>query len=580
VGYQPTDEANARVKLPEGFEKPMAFSPRQFIKFMLKFIALSGTTGVTENLYVYETEDDLLVVDCGVGFPDLEMPGVDLVLPDFSYIVKNKNKLRGVLVSQGHEDHTGALPFLLKEVKTEIWASPLVTEFIKDKFKDYRVSGYQINTFNSTADQFNIGPFNVQPFSVTHSIPDTVGFAIDTPEGRIFHIAEHRIDQHPVVGRPFDRERLVKLAEKEALFLASDCLGANKPGFIEGELAIEGNILDIVKDAKQAVFTTAISSNIGRFQQIINVAAKTGRKVIFVGRSVQKKAEIAHRLGFLEFSDREIISYSQSEKYSPRELLYIVSGCYGQVGSSLYRISLEDHDQVKIAAGDTMIFSADPAPDYSKETEDFVIDNLINLGVDVHYYDLHEGLYISGHGGQEDIKALFEIVKPKYFIPVGGTARFMQSYGKLVQATGADISRVFKLKAGESVVFTGGRAQRGETVHTRDVLVHGLGIGDIGKVVLSDRAALGTEGIAIPIIRVNKAGHLVGKCEITSRGFVYQGENYEFLEVAAGKLASAIKVKNVQKQKAIKETAINFLEKYFFEKTGRRPMILPVVVEI
>jgi len=204
---------------------------------MLKFIALSGTTGVTENLYVYEAGGEMLVVDCGVGFPDLEMPGVDLVLPDYSYVVKNKNRLKGIIVSQGHEDHIGALPFLLKEVKSEIWASPLVTEFIKDKFKDYRVHDYRIHSFNPDLATFKVGVFTVHPFRVSHSVPDTVRFAIDTPEGRIFHVPEHKMDQHPVVGKPFDIARAQALAQDGVLFLASDCLGANKPGAVESEQA-------------------------------------------------------------------------------------------------------------------------------------------------------------------------------------------------------------------------------------------------------------------------------------------------------------------------------------------------------
>lgn len=548
---------------------------------MLKFIALSGTTGVTENLYVYELENEIMVVDCGIGFPDLEMPGVDLVLPDYSYVVKNKNRLKGIIVSQGHEDHIGALPFLLKEVNTEIWAAPLVTEFIKDKFKDYKVGNYKINTFNPDSDQFNVGSFRIQPFRVTHSVPDTVGFAIDTPEGRIFHIPEHRMDQNPVGVHHFDTERAKKLAQNgKVLFLASDCLGANKPGFIEGELVIEENMFNIVKDAKQAVFATAISSNIGRFQQMINVAKRTDRKVIFVGRSIQKKTEMAHELDYLKYSKDQIISFKDLGNYKPHQIMYIVSGCYGQVGSSLYRISNEDHDRVKIMPGDMMIFSADPAPAYSKESEDLVIDNLTNLGVDVHYYDLREGLYISGHGGQEDIKKLFEIVRPEYFIPIGGNARFMHSYGKLAEGTGVDISRVFKLKAGESIVFEGGKASRGATVPTRDVLVHGLGIGDIGKIVLGDRAVLGHEGVVVAVIKVNKAGRLSGRPEIISRGFVFEGENKRFLENAGAMLGDSIIKKKADNQKTVRESAINFLERYFFDQTGRKPMVLPVVIEI
>lgn len=547
---------------------------------MLRFIALSGTTGVTENLYIYEQDGEMMIVDCGIGFPDLEMPGVDLVLPDYSYVVKNKSKLKGIIVSQGHEDHIGALPFLLRDVKTTIWSPPLVTEFIKDKFKDYGVRNFKINTFNPDSDLFQIGSFKIQPFRVTHSVPDTVGFAIDTSEGRIFHVPEHKMDQNPATGKSFAIARARELAKNGVLFLASDCLGANKPGFVESELPIEENMLNIVKNAKRAVLATAISSNIGRFQQMINVARKVGRKVIFVGRSIQKKAEMAYNLGYLKYDRNQVISFKELGNYGPNQIMYIVAGCYGQVGSSVYRISQGGHDKVTVSQGDVFIFSADPAPPYTKESEDFVIDNLIDKGVDVHYYDLNEGLYVSGHGGQEDIKKLFEIVKPKYFIPIGGNIRFMHSYGKLVESCGVDISKVFKLKAGESVVFNQGNTSRGETVPTKDVLVHGLGIGDIGKVVLGDRAILGNEGIVVVVIKIGKDGRYLGGTEIISRGFVFEGTDRQILENAVLDLTKVLNGKRGLNTKSLREESIKFLEKHFFKVTGRSPMILPVIIEI
>jgi len=547
---------------------------------MLRFIALSGTTGVTENLYIYEQDGEMMIVDCGIGFPDLEMPGVDLVLPDYSYVVKNKNRLKGIIVSQGHEDHIGALPFLLRDVKTTIWAPPLVTEFIKDKFKDYGVGDFKINTFNPDSDLFQVGSFKIQPFRVTHSVPDTVGFAIDTSEGRVFHVPEHKMDQNPVGGKSFAIERARELAKSGVVFLASDCLGANKPGFVESELPVEENMLNIVKNAKKAVLATAISSNIGRFQQMINVAGKVGRKVIFVGRSIQKKTEMAYNLGYLKYSSDQVISFKEAGNYQPNQIMYIVAGCYGQVGSSIYRISQGEHDKVTVNEGDIFIFSADPAPPYTKESEDYVIDNLIDKGVNVHYYDLNEGLYVSGHGGQEDIKKLFEIVRPKYFIPIGGNIRFMHSYGKLVESIGVDSSKVFKLKAGGSIVFSKGSVARGETVPTKDILVHGLGIGDIGKVVLGDRAVLGNEGIVVVVIKIGKNGKYIGNPEIISRGFVFEGTDRNILESAKSDLSKILNSKRNLNVKSLREESIKFLEKHFFKVTGRSPMILPVVLEI
>ena len=399
---------------------------------MLRFIALSGTTGVTENLNVYEYKDEMIILDCGVGFPDLEMPGVELVIPDFSYVVKNKHKLKAIVLSQGHEDHIGALPFLLKEVNAPIYCAPLVKEFVEEKFRDNRIVDYKINVFNSERDTFEIGSFKISPFKVTHSVPDTVGFAIETPEGKIMHIPEHKIDQESVDGHSFDLPRARKLAEGDVLCLISDCLGSNEPGFAPSAVPVEERMLNIARNAKRGLFMTAMSSSIGRFQQMINIATKLQRKVVFMGRSIQQKAESAHKLGYLKYLDNQIVDFKTAKRIHPNGLMYIVAGCYGQVGSSVYRLATDDDDRVSVSEGGMFIFSANPAPDYSKESQNFVIDELIDRGVDVHYYDLKEGLHVSGHGGQEDIKMLFDICKPKYFIPTGGTIRHMHSYEKLV----------------------------------------------------------------------------------------------------------------------------------------------------
>jgi ribonuclease J len=546
---------------------------------MLRFIALSGTVSVTENLYVYEAEGRMMIVDCGVGFPDLDMRGVDLVIPDFSYIVKNKSKLSGIIVSQGHEDHMGAIPFLLRDVNVPIYAAPLVVEFLKDKLDEFGIKDYKLNTFNPDSGDFMVGPFRVQPFSVTHSVPDTVGFAIDTPEGRIMHIPEHRIDQDPVVGHPFNIPRATELS-KNVLFLASDCLGSNKPGFVNGEREVQNNIENIAKRAKFTVFTTAISSNIGRFQQMLNVADNIGRKVVLVGRSIQKKIEMAYKLGYIKYPPDLIISFKEAKKLKRDKLFYIVSGCYGQVGSSLHQMALGEHQRVQVAEGDTMIFSANPAPPYSKETQDFVIDQLTDKEVDVHYYELNEGTYVSGHGGQDDILELFKIVRPKYFIPIGGAIRYLKAYEKLlVTKFSTPDDHVFRLKPGENIIFEKGQVRYGEKIHTKEVMVHGLGVGDVGKVVLGDRAVLGTEGVAVAVIKLGKGKKILG-VSIISRGFVFEKFSKELIKESERRLMRTLERKGKTDKTSINAVTLDYLENYFFQKTGRRPMILPVVVEI
>lgn len=544
----------------------------------LKFIALSGTVGVTENLYVYESGNSMMVVDCGVGFPDIEMRGVDLVIPDFGYIVKNKHRLRGIIISQGHEDHQGALPFLLKKVSVPIYAPKLTAEFIKDKLVEHHLSA-KINVYDPDRDTIDIHPFKIHPFRVSHSIPDTLGFAIDTPEGRIFHVPEHKFDPEPVDGMPFDIKKATELAQKDILFLASDCLGSNKLGSTPSEKHIESSIEEISKKAPKAIFFTTISSNIGRIQQAINVAQKLGRSVVIIGRSIVRKSEIARDLGYLKYSNGAVISPKAAKQLPANKLFYIVAGCYGQSGSSLSRIADNDHRQVKAVEGDTMIFSANPAPPFTKESIDAVVDNLIDMGVDVHYYDLHEDLYVSGHGSQEDIVKLFEIVKPKYFIPIGGTVRFMHGYEKLVEGIGKSKKDVFKLKPGEGLEFEKEKVQRTSKINVKEVLVDGLGIGDVGKVVLEDRKKLSIDGVAVVILKMDKASRrLVEDPEIISRGFVFQKNEGKFLKSSSKSLRSRIDKERKFDKKVIEEIVEKYLSEVFARETGRRPMVIPVVI--
>jgi ribonuclease J len=547
----------------------------------LKFIALSGTTEVTENLYVYEYGNDMIVVDCGVGFPEQEMLGIDLIIPDFSYILENRQKLRGVLITHGHEDHIGALPFLLKKLDAPVYATKLVAGFIKDKLKDHKVKAKKINIFDPDKDELSLGAFKAIPFRITHSVPDSVGFAIDTPEGRVFHVPDYKFDWTPVIGRAFDVAKAAKLAEGEVLALASDCLGSTTPGYTESEAAIGERIDAIVKDVPKRVFFTTISSNISRVKQAIDVAAKHGRKVTFIGYSIDKKAEIANSLGYLSYPKNIVVGRKEALKTPKDRIMFIISGSYGQPGSNLHRLALGEHKYLSVEEGDVIIFSSDPAPPGTKENVDFVVDKLIEQGAFVHYYDLQEDLHTSGHGSQEDIKMLFGLVKPKHYIPIGGNIRFMSSYKDLATKMGANPNNIFELLPGGVVEFSGGQAKRAGSISVKNVFVDGLGVGDVGEVVLRDRQILSKDGIAIVLVKIDSTkNRLLDNPEIISRGFVYHGKQKDFLQHAGKLLKKQIEErKKIEKQTARQET-VNFLEKYFFSETGRRPMVLPVVVEV
>lgn len=547
---------------------------------LLKFVALSGTTGVTENCYIYEYGDDMIVVDCGVGFPDADMYGVDLVIPDFNYIRKNAHKLRAIVITHGHEDHIGAIPFLLREVHVPVYASPLTAGFIKDKLLDSGIRDAKINVFNLEKDSLTIGVFKITPFRVSHSIPDAAGLCIDTPEGKVFHVPDYKFDWTPVGGKPFDVGKAALLASDGVLALASDSLGSTSPGYTESEQTIEGIIKKIVSDATGLIYFTTISSNISRMQQAIYAAQESGRKISFIGRSIIRKADIARKLGYLKYPPGVVIQGKDAKKLPRDKVMYIISGSYGQPGSALYRVAMGEHDFLSVSENDTVVFSADPAPPGAKANVDFVVDRLLEGNIDVHYYDMQENLHVSGHGSMEDIKMLMAIVKPKYVIPIGGTIRHMRAYGAIAEMMGTKRNDVLELTGGETVEFSQGKARRGETIPVRQILVDGLEVGDVGQVVLRDRQILASDGIAIVVLGFSASTKkIVGEPEIMSRGFVFEKMKKNFLVESGVRLVKHLDKKNIVNPTVAKREAVDFLERYFFEKTGRRPMILPVVVE-
>ena len=546
----------------------------------LKFIAISGTTDVTQNFYVYEYGGDMIIVDCGVGFPEGDMFGVDLVIPDFTYIRENKEKLKGVIITHGHEDHLGALPFLLKEFKVPIYATKLVGGFIEDKFADYGTKE-TVKVFDPQRDVITIGVFKITPFRTSHSVPDGVGFAIDTPDGRVFHIPDYKFDWTPVDGRPFDIAKLSILASQGALMLASDALGSTNPGYTGSEKDIEVRVEAIARNARGRIFFTTISSNISRMQQAINVAGRLGRKVAFVGRSIDSKMNIAKNLGYAHYAAGMVVPIKQAAKLPKNKAVYIISGSYGQPGSALDRVSLGEHDFLEAEPGDVVIFSSDPAPPGSKASVDAVVDRFIERNIEVHYYDLQEDLHVSGHGSMEDIKMLMSVVRPKYFVPIGGTIRHMRAYRDLAVSLGRTGDSVLELLAGDVVEFGNGQAKRAGRVESKNILVDGLGIGDVGQHVLRDRKRLSQDGVAIVLVQIDKAQRkLINTPEVISRGFVFEKEKRGFLEMASAQLFKEISARKRIDRASVMATTVDFLEKFFWKEIGRRPMILPVVVEI
>lgn len=470
---------------------------------------------------------------------------------------------------------------MLEEVSAPIYATELTAGFIKDKLEDYGIKKYKLNVINPEKDTIKEGNFKLTPFRVSHSVPDTVGFCLETPAGNLFHVSDYKFDWTPVDGKPFNITKAANLASKGVLCMASDSLGSTSPGYTESESLIEARIEGVMEKAKGQVFFTTISSNISRMQQAINVARHQGRKVCLIGRSIVKKAEIARSLGRLHYSDETVISPKQAKKFKKSEIVYIISGSYGQPGSALYRVAMGDHKFLTVEEGDTVIFSGDPAPPGSKTNVDALVDRFFELDVDVHYYDMQEDLHVSGHGCQEDIKLLMGIVKPRFFIPIGGTIRHMRAYKKIAKSMGAREQNVLELMPGHVVEMDWDGAKIVDKLNVKSVLVDGLGVGDVGNIVLRDRRILAQDGIAIVVLQVDKERQkLITKPEIVSRGFVFEKETKGFLENTQRVLEQQLSKKSVINTNQLKNETVNFLERYFFEETGRRPMVLPVVVEL
>lgn len=543
----------------------------------IRFTPLGGTTNVTENMYIYESGNDLIAVDCGIGFPDSDMHGVDVVIPDFSYVKKNIKRLKGILITHGHEDHIGAIPHLLKDLHTPIFATKLTAGFIIDKLEGSKMGDLKnlVQVFDPDKDTISLGNFKVIPFRISHSVPDAVGFAIDTPEGKIFHVADYKFDWSPVDGKPFDIRKLSTLASEGVLALASDCLGATSPGYTESEQDIEKRLKNIVKDVQGNVYVTTISSNIGRMQQAINAAQENNRKVVFVGRSIERKVKVAKSLGYIHFQNNQTV---RPDKVSSKanNYLFILTGAYGQTGSALHKVANNKHDSIRLTEKDMVIFSGDPSPPGAKGSVDDMVDNILELGANVHYYDTQEDLHVSGHGSIEDIKMLMSVVQPKFHIPIGGTIRHMKAYSGLAQKLGHKKSSVFELKAGDSLILGKNSAKMGKKLRLRDVLVDGTVTGDIGEQILSERKSLGNNGVVVAILTIDKDLKILS-ANMISKGFIFEKTNQKLLKNINVELTTKLNNKKINNNTNLRFEAKKELGKIINKHTGRQPLIITYI---
>ena len=548
----------------------------------LRLIPLGGVGDVTKNMYVYEYGSDIIIVDCGVGFPDEAMPGVDLVIPDISYLRDKKDKIRGILITHGHEDHIGSLPYLWPELQNvPIYTQKLTAGFIRAKFTEHNLPKNKIIevNFNQSLD---LGQFRASFYLVSHSVPDSMGIVLRTPVGTVIHQADFKIDWTPVSGQVTDVGQVAQLGNEGVLLLLIDCLRVEKPGFNKSEKSIEGTFEKAALETAGKLLITMTSSNVSRMQQAINVAARLGRKVAVVGRSFENNFQVARDLGYLHVPPGIIVASDAISTFAANKLLILIAGAQGQSDSSLVRVANEEHKQVKLKEGDSVLFSADPIPS-TESAQNALIDSLSRLGVEVYYSAVTSDLHVSGHAAREELRLMLNLIKPQFLFPIGGTFRHMKAFSKMAMEMGFQKEQVIEAEDGDIMEIKRDGIKLAGTVDVQNVYVDGLGIGDVGHVVLRDRQRLSEEGVVVVVVSVDQhTGKLASEVDIISRGFVFEDMAKEILEEAKGIVKDSLE-KHVHKSpdwRFLRKLIEDSLEKFLYNITERRPLILPVVVEV
>ncbi|MDO8609792.1 MAG: ribonuclease J [bacterium] len=553
--------------------------------YKLHFIPLGGVVGVTKNMYVYELYkdevlQDILIIDCGIGFPQEKELGVDFVIPDISYLHDKKDKIRAILLSHGHEDHTSALPYHYEDLGfPPIYTSKLTSVFVTHKFREFDIK-INMNQIEY-GKEYMFGEFKVSFIRMTHSIPDTMHILIKTPVGQIYHGPDFKLDLTPPYGSSPDFYEITKAGHDGILCLLSDCLGAERPGLTLSESIVGETFEDEMRKTKGKFIMTTFSSNISRIHQCVEAAVKFNRKIVFLGRSMKDNTRHAGEIGYLPIPDNFTLKEEDVMKLPPNKVCLIVAGSQGQAGSALSKLANKQNSNVQIKNGDTVMISSDPIPGNENEVY-ATIEDLTLQGANVIYSDIAEQLHSSGHGNQEDLKFLIRFTNPKYFIPIGGTVRHQKQYQKLAVEMGYNRENIFTLDEGETIWFIKNKAIPGDIVETKNIYVDAYGVGDIGNVVLRDRKTLSSDGIVFTLLIINKQGMLVTRPKIMSRGFVFDKEEIALFEKASQLIEKSMKPHGGTTTNVgiIKQNIIRTLEDFLFSERGRRPLVIVDTIEI
>ena len=545
----------------------------------VKIIPLGGLDKIGMNITAIQYDDSIIVVDCGLAFPEEEMLGIDLVIPDVTYLKENADKVKGFVITHGHEDHIGSIPYVLKEVNAPIYATKLTMGLIDSKLKEHGMQRQVKRKVVRYGQSINLGDFRVEFIRTNHSIADAAALAIFSPAGVIIHTGDFKVDYTPVYGEPIDLQRMGELGKKGVLALMCDSTNALRPGFTMSERTVGATFDKIFTDNKNSrLIIATFASNVDRVQQIINSAVKYGRKVCVEGRSMVNIIEVAENLDYLKIPEGTLIDTEEMKNYTPEQIVLITTGSQGESMAALSRMAASLHRKVSIQPGDCVVFSSTPIPGNEKSVAK-VINELGMKGAKVIFQDTH----VSGHACQEEIKLLYSLIKPKYAIPVHGEYRHLMAQKEVVQSLGYDKEDIFIAKCGDVLELSEEKAGIVGHVQTGEILVDGLGVGDVGNIVLRDRQNLAENGIIIVVLTLEKySGQLVAGPDIVTRGFVYVREAQELLDEAREVVSGSVETcmdKNITDWSKIKNIIKDDLSEYLWKKMKRNPVILPIIME-
>jgi ribonuclease J len=548
----------------------------------LKIIPLGGLGEIGKNITAIEYDEEIIVIDCGLAFPEVDMYGVDLVIPDVTYLKNNKEKVIGIVLTHGHEDHIGSLPYVLKELKVPVYGTKLTLGLVEIKLKEHNMLSETILNVVQAGEVIKTTHLHVEFIRNSHSIADSCSIAIHTPIGTIVHTGDFKIDYTPIDGEVMDLERFARLGKEKVLLLMADSTNVEREGHTISERAIGSNLDRVFSKAKGRVIVATFASNIHRMQQIINSSMKYGRKVAFSGRSMENVSQVAIDLGYLHIPQDQIVSVDMISDLPSDKITIITTGSQGEPMAALARIASSTHRKIQIELGDTVIISASPIPGNEKFVSR-VINELFRRGANVIYHAIEE-VHVSGHACEEELKLIHTLVKPKYFMPVHGEYKHLKQHALLATRLGMETSNIFTLETGQVLEITSKEAKVSGRVHSGALMVDGLGVGDVGNIVLRDRKFLAQDGILTVVATIEKMSNtVIAGPDIVTRGFIYVKESEKLLneakEVVKAELDKCME-KKITEWVVIKSNIREALGEFLFSKTKRRPIILPIIMEI